>query len=106
MQCARGMSAATDFDSTLIRSGIQATTISELTSFVDTMEKRPLDRLLDELPGLAGLSNSKFDLARSVLRRRARDLAPVEREQLQLHAEEVAGRTADEVAVRIRALFH
>lgn len=100
------MSAAADFDSTLIRSGVRATTISELTSFVATMEKRPLDRLLEELPGLAGLSNSKFDLARSVLRRRARDLAPVEREQLQLHAEEVAGRTDDEVADRIRTLFH
>jgi hypothetical protein len=100
------MSAATDFDSTLIRSGVQATTISELSKFVATMEQRPLDRLLDELPGLAGLSNSKFDLARSVLRRRARDLAPVEREQLQIHAEEVAAGTDEEVADRIRALFH
>ena len=35
-----------------------------------------------------------------------RDLAPVEREQLQMHAEEVAGRTDEEVADRIRALFH
>ena len=87
MHGALSMSAATDFDSTLIRSGIQATTISELSRFVATLEKRPLDRLLDELPGLAGLSNSKFDLARSVLRRRSRDLAPVEREQLRLHAD-------------------
>jgi hypothetical protein len=100
------MSAAADFDSTLIRSGVQATTISELTQFVATMEQRPLDRLLDELPGLAGLSNSKFDLARSVLRRRARDLAPMELEQLQILAEEVAGRTDEDVADRIRALFH
>jgi cob(I)alamin adenosyltransferase len=100
------MSAAVDFDSTLIRSGIQATTISELSQFVATMEKRPLDRLLEDLPGLASLSNSKFDLARSVLRRRARDLAPVEREQLQIHAEEVAVGTDDEVAFRIRSLFH
>jgi cob(I)alamin adenosyltransferase len=100
------MSAAVDFDSTLIRSGVQATTISELSQFVATMEKRPLDRLLEDLPGLASLSNSKFDLARSVLRRRARDLAPVEREQLQIHAEEVAGGTDEEVARRIRALFH
>ncbi len=100
------MSAAADFDSTLVRSGIHATTISELSQFVTTMEQRPLNRLLDELPALATLSNSKFDLARSVLRRRARDLAPVEREQLQMHAEEVAGRTDEEVAQRIRALFH
>jgi hypothetical protein len=100
------MSAAVDFDSTLVRSGIHATTISELSRFVATIEQRPLDRLLEELPGLAGLSNSKFDLARSVLRRRARDLAPIEREQLQMLAEEVAGRTDEEVADRIRGLFH
>ena len=102
----RGMSAATDFDSTLVRSGIHATTISELSRFVAVMEQRPLDRLLEELPALATLSNSKFDLARSVLRRRARDLAPIEREQLQMLAEEVAGRTDEEVADRIRELFH
>ena len=100
------MSAAADFDSTLVRSGIHATTISELSRFVATMEQRPLDRLLEELPALATLSNSKFDLARSVLRRRARDLAPVEREQLQMLAQEVAGRVDEEVAERIRALFH
>jgi hypothetical protein len=100
------MSAAADFDSTLVRSGIHATTISELSRFVAIMEQRPLDHLLGELPALATLSNSKFDLARSVLRRRARDLAPVEREQLQTLAEEVAGRVDDEVADRIRSLFH
>jgi hypothetical protein len=98
--------SATDFDSTLVRSGVHATTISELSRFVDAMEKSPLDRLLDELPALATLSNSKFDLARVVLRRRARDLAPVEREQLQMHAEDVAAHTDEVVADRIRSLFH
>jgi hypothetical protein len=99
------MSAAADFDSTLVRTGIQATTISELTQFVLVMEKRPLDRLLDELPGLARLSNSKFDLAQAVLRRRARELAPMERLQLKIHAEEVAGASELTVAERIRSLF-
>lgn len=99
------MSAAADFDSTLIRSGVQATTISELTRFVAKMEVRPLDRLLNDLPGFAHFSNSKFDLARSVLRRRVRDLEPVEREQLRMHAEEVAARAESHVAERIRALF-
>ena len=99
------MSAAADFDTTLIRSGIQATTISELTRFVAKMETRPLDRLLNDLPGFAQFSNSKFDLARAVLRRRLRALVPVEREQLRVHAEEVAARTNDDVAQRIRTLF-
>ena len=99
------MSAAADFDTTLVRSGIQATTISELSRFVAKMEVRPLDRLLNDLPGFALFSNSKFDLARAVLRRRVRDLAPVEREQLRMHAEEVAARAQPDVGERIRALF-
>lgn len=99
------MSAAADFDTTLIRSGIQATTISELTRFVNTIETRPLDRLLSELPGFALFSNSKFDLARSVVRRRTKELPPVEREQMRIFAEEVASRTDDDVAMRIRTIF-
>jgi hypothetical protein len=97
---------AIDFDTTLIRSGIQATTISELSKFVTAMEERPLDRLLSDLPGFALFSNSKFDLARAVFRRRIRTLAPVERLQLKIHAEEVAAHADAEVGERIRALFH
>jgi hypothetical protein len=99
------MSAAEAFESTLIRRGLQATTISELTRFVATMDARPLDRLLDELPALAEMSTSKFDLARAVFRRRARQLDPVEREQLRMHSEEVAARQDVIVAERIRTLF-
>ena len=99
------MSVAADFDTTLIRSGIHATTISELSKFVAAIETRPLDRLLGELPGFALFSNSKFDLARSVVRRRARALPDVEREQIRIFAEEVASRTNDDVAMRIRTIF-
>jgi hypothetical protein len=99
------MSAAADFDTTLVRSGVHATTISELSQFVTAMEARPLDRLLEDLPGFARFSNSKFDLARAVLSRRTRELAPVERAQLRIHAEEVAAGTNVEVAERIRSLF-
>ena len=105
MQRRPAMSAAADFDTTLIRSGIHATTISELTKFVGIIETRPLDRLLSELPGFAQFSNSKFDLARSVVRRRARALPEVEREQLRIHAEEVASTTDTDVAQRILTLF-
>ncbi|HEX2060583.1 MAG TPA: hypothetical protein VHK90_07570 [Thermoanaerobaculia bacterium] len=97
--------AALDFDSTLIRRGVQATTISELTRFVAAVEQRPLDKLLSDLPGFATLSETKFNLARAVLRRRLRDLDPAERDQLRLFAAEVAGRSHFDVAERIRALF-
>jgi hypothetical protein len=99
------MHAAADFDTTLIRAGLQATTISELTRFVASIENRPLDRLLEELPGFALFSRSKFDLARAVLRRRSRQLPVVEREQLAIHAAEVAATTDAEVRNRILSLF-
>lgn len=94
------MSVAADF-----RSDVQSTTISELTRFVAKMGIRPLDGLLNDLPNFAHFSNSKFDLALSVLRRRIRDLPAAERQQLRMHAEGVAARTESGVAQRIRALF-
>lgn len=95
---------ALDFDSTLIRRGFHAATLTDMTEFVATLEQRPLDKLLAELPGLAGLSNTKFDLSRQVIRRRARTLSALEREQLRLFAEEIAAGVEGEVAVRIRGL--
>jgi hypothetical protein len=94
-----------DFESTLIRRGLQATTISEMTRFVSTIEDRPLDKLLVDLPGFALLSETKFSLARAVLRRRVRDLDEVDRRQLRVFAMEIASETEPEVAERIRTLF-
>jgi hypothetical protein len=94
-----------DFDSTLIRRGVQATTISDMTSFVATMEQRPLDKLLIDLPGFALFSETKFNLARAVLRRRMRELDQIAREQLRAFAFEIASETEGEVGERIRRLF-
>jgi len=99
------MNLATDFDSTLIRRGIQATTITEMTRFVSMMEERPLDKILTELPGFALLSETKFSLARAVLRRRARQLSDVDREQLRVLAQEVAAEADAEVGTRLCDLF-
>ena len=99
------MNLATDFDSTLIRRGVQATTITEMSRFVSLMEERPLDKLLSELPGFALLSETKFSLARAVLRRRARQLDAVDREQLRVLAQEVASHAKAEVSARLHDLF-
>ena len=100
------MSAATiDFDSTLIRRGMQATTITEMTRFVATMEDRPLDKLLADLPGFALFSETKFSLARAVLRRRMKDLTEIDREQLRVLALELADASPRDVADRIRGIF-
>jgi len=94
-----------DFDSTLIRRGVQATTITEMSRFVATMEARPLDKLLVDLPGFALFSETKFNLARAVLRRRLRTLDTADREQLKAFAFEIADETQPEVGERIRTLF-
>ena len=100
------MSAATfDFDSTLIRRAVKAATFNEMAEFAVTVENRPLDKLLADLPGIAQLSEMKFHLARQVIRRRSRELAPVDREQLRVFAEEIAAGAPAIVAARIRELF-
>ncbi len=97
--------ATVDFDSTLIRRGVQAATFTEMAEFATTVETRPLDKLLAELPRLAQLSDMKFSLARQVIRRRVRLLEAAEREQLRVYAEEIAAVTGAAVAARIRGLF-
>jgi hypothetical protein len=94
-----------DLDSTLIRRGVQATTFTEMEEFAEMVERRPLDKLLTELPGIAALSEMKFGLARQVIRRRANYLGALHREQLRILADEIAETTPEAVAVRIRDIF-
>jgi hypothetical protein len=93
-----------DPDSTLVRHGATAATFSEMARFAEEIETRPLDKLLLELPSLVMLSESKFNIARSVIRRRARELPEVEREQLQAFADEAA-EVGGPAADRIRTIF-
>lgn len=79
--------------------------LSELEDFVESMQHRPLDKLLAELPGLAALSDTKFSLARQVIRRRAKTLQRADFEQLRVMAFEVADVAALEIGDRIRSLF-
>jgi len=94
-----------DFDSTLIRRGAAAATLTDMADFVETIQQRPLDKLLTELPALAELSTTKFSLARQVIRRRAKTLERADFEQLRLMACEVADDAGAEVGERIRSLF-
>ena len=94
-----------DFDSTLIRRGTRASTYSDMAEFAQILESRPLDRLLTELPAIMGLSETKFLLARAVIRRRARSLSETDREQLSALSLEVAEGEGAQVRNRIRAVF-
>jgi hypothetical protein len=94
-----------DFDSTLVRRGVSAATFSDMADFVDSIQERPLDKLLNELPSLAQLSQTKFSLARQAIRQRAKSLERPELEQLRMIAFEVADDAGEEVGERIRAMF-
>jgi len=96
----------TDFDSTLIRRGRSALSVSEMVTFVETLEARPLIKLLEELPELARLSDAKFVLATKTLRRRFRGEAVADQVQLRVAANEIADAIPDpETASRVRGLF-
>jgi hypothetical protein len=92
-------------NTTLVLKGAHATTFRDMEDFADNIENRPLDKLLGDLNGLVRLPDTKFELARLVLRRRVRELGEVEREQLRVFAEEVASGADPEAAERIRSVF-
>jgi hypothetical protein len=95
-----------DLDSTLIRRGRSAVTLTEMVAFVKTIEERPVATLLAELPDIARLSETKFSLALATLRRRFRGETP--RGQLQLceTAATIANTIPDcDIADRIRGIF-
>lgn len=100
------MSEDDDYDSTLIRQGRNAISFSEMETFVHTLETRPVAKLLEELPDLARLSETKFALAVRILRIRFKSEAPINQRQLRLLAQEIAADVKEaSVATRIRAMF-
>jgi hypothetical protein len=95
-----------DVDTTLIRRGKGAMTYSDMVAFAESVETRPLSKLLEELPGIASLSDSKFRIASTVLRRRFQLESPIEQIQLRVIADEIASAVEDRaVANRIRDVF-
>ena len=95
-----------DSDSTLIRRGRAALSVSEMVAFVDMLEARPLLKLLEELPDLARLSDAKFALAMKTLRRRFRGESLVDQMQLRIVANDVAQTIPDaNAAARVRGVF-
>lgn len=95
-----------DGDTTIVRTGRSAMTYTDMVAFADAIEERPLPKLLEDLPGIAALSDSKFRIASNVLRRRFRMESPVDQIQLRVIADEIASNVDDRgVAKRIRDVF-
>jgi hypothetical protein len=95
-----------EFDSTLIRRGKDATTFSEMAEFARTVHERPLATLIEELPQIARLSETKFHLAANILKNRFRAQSSSDQIELRRLGFQVANRTsALSVADRIRSIF-
>jgi len=92
--------------STLVRRGFDAITFADMATFAAAIETRPLEKLLDDLPGLAELSDAKFDLAVNMLRRRFASHSEIDRDMLRTYAETIAAEVEDEAKrERILKLF-
>ncbi len=61
-----------DAFSTLVQSGKNALTFTEMQAFVKDIEARPTARLIDDLPGLMALHDAKYQLVVMVLRKKTR----------------------------------
>lgn len=95
-----------DLDSTLLRQGRAAMSYSDMVAFAEMVESRPMIKLLEELPGIAALSDTKFHLALTILRRRFRGESAIDQLQLRIIADEIAGSAAEAgIAQRIRGMF-
>lgn len=95
-----------DLDSTLIRTGRKATSFADMVAFTQNVHDRPFEKLLVELPQIARLSDTKFNLATKVLRRRFSSQAAPEQTRLREIGGEIATSANSEwVAGRIRSIF-
>lgn len=94
-----------DFDSTLVRSGAQATTFTDMVRFVSEIGSRPLEKLIFDLPELARLSDVKFALACRMVRRRLAALPESERANIREIAESVAATIAAVDSERMLSVF-
>ena len=94
-----------DFDSTLVQRGRKASTFADMVAFAQSVHERPFERLLEELPQLARLSDTKFNLATRVLRRRFEAESEATQVLLRDVGEKVASLATPWAASRIRAIF-
>jgi len=95
-----------DLDSTLIRRGRQAASLSDMVEFAKDVHERPLTKLFEELPQIARLSDTKFNLATNILRSRFRSQSNIDQFELRKIGSEIADRASNDwVADRIRAIF-
>ena len=77
-----------------------------MVEFTQTVHDRPLESLLKDLPKIARLSDTKFNLATKVLRRRFFAQPAAEQGRLLELGNQIAEKASSEwIAERIRSIF-
>ena len=71
-----------NIDSSVVIRGLDATTFSEMETFVKDLEERPIERLFKDLPQFAELSATKFQLVSYVLSGKYRQASTEEKSQM------------------------
>ena len=95
-----------DVDSTLIRRGRQASSLSDMVEFAKSVHERPLAKVVEELPQIARLSDTKFNVATKILRQRFDAQSSEEKSVLRRIGQDIADSvSSDWVADRIRSIF-
>ena len=89
-----------EHSSSVVIRGLDATTFAQMEDFVDDLQSRPLDRLLNDLPKLARLSATKFALVSYVLKRKFESASTEEKESIRRILE--ASRTSPEPVMQER----
>ncbi len=85
-----------DDSSTLIRIGKTAMTFPEMAAFVHDLESRPMDRLLEDLPGLMALPDGQHGLVTMVLRKKMRP-SPTDHAAIVARLRELRSGSRDEI---------
>jgi hypothetical protein len=69
------MAVPKDDDSTMVRRGKAAFSLTDMSKFVKDLQERPIGKLLEDLPGLLDLPEAKFALVSLALSKRMRGSA-------------------------------
>jgi hypothetical protein len=96
--------AREDMETTIVRTGKAAFSLSEMGKFTKDLQTRPLPRLLEDLPGLMKIADSKYPLVAMALGKRMR-ASEEERTYLQMHLEDIRAGGDAEVRERCDALL-
>jgi hypothetical protein len=93
-----------EMETTMVRKGKAAFSLSEMGKFTKDLQTRPLPKLLADLPGLLKMPDSKYPLVAMALGKRMR-ASNEERTYIQMHLEDIRARANALVRERCDAIL-